>query len=508
MSDQMSTCESCGIKFEMPEVVTSSKILCAKCAAERRAKQKAAKAAAAAPPPARTPVAQSVGAARPSAVARAPSASRSSTETGRVTQSSSRHAPAEHHEIDPRKVREADAKRMAKIGWLVTGSLTLITGIVLMIVMNTHQTRDDAQTRWEQKLDNFQAEIKKVDESSEDSIKAMKDKITKDTFWKGTRIQEAVTTRLTDLNLRLAGLIKTRSLKEKLNAIEAHFAGAPSVEVLAKDFHDARDQDLKQQASEAGGELEARYKATLKEVTRRYLEALTTAANAAASATTGEGLAPFGPLEDTYRQLLHEAMAPGPTKDAEAQAHYEPLWKQTYLQVNQIVEKLFDEAYQNKVPWTNLLANTADWAIISSSSFKHTFGAGLTLVNAPGEGSASAGLSYTPADKWRDYVLEVEFKIDSGTLVFYTRIGDKMDTKECPGFSVSGAKDPKVPIEFGKTYTMVISVIGNQLTVTGEGISYIDDNIKSTNSRKGEPGIVAQEGTTATITKMRARHLR
>ena len=508
MSDTMSTCENCGIQFEMPEVVTSSKILCAKCAAERRAKQKAAKAAAAAPPPARTPVSQSVGA-RPSAVARAPASSRASTESGRVTSSSSRHAPAEHHEIDPRKVREADAKRMAKIGWLVTGSLTLITGIVLMVVMNTHDTRANVQHQWEQKLDNFLADIKRVDVSSEDSIKATKEKITKDTFWKGTRIQEAVTTQLSDLNVRLQNLIKTRSLKEKINAIEAHFAGAPSIEVLTKDFHDARDLELKQQATDAGGDLEARHKAMVKEVTRRYLETLTTAANAAATATTGEGLAPFGPLEDTYRQLLHEAMAPGPTKDAEAQAHYDPLWKQTWIQVNQIVEKLFDEAYQNKVPWTNLLQDTQGWTIIPSSSFKHTFGAGLTLVNAPGDQSASGGLSYTPADKWRDYVVEVEFKIDSGTLVFYTRIGDKMDVKECPGFSVSGAKDPKVPIEFGKTYTMLISVIGNQLTVTGEGLSpYTDDNIKSTNSRKGEPGIVAQEGTTATITKMRARHLR
>jgi hypothetical protein len=51
------------------------------------------------------------------------------------------------------------------------------------------------------------------------------------------------------------------------------------------------------------------------EVTRRYLEALRTAANAATSATTGEGLAPYGPLEDTIRLMLQEAMA---NKDAEA----------------------------------------------------------------------------------------------------------------------------------------------------------------------------------------------
>ncbi|HEU4418508.1 MAG TPA: hypothetical protein VFT55_06185, partial [Planctomycetota bacterium] len=252
-------------------------------------------------------------------------------------------------------------------------------------------------------------------------------------------------------------------------------------------------------------ELLDRYNRAAKEVTKRYLEALRTAANAAASATSGEQLAPYGPLEDVSRVMSHEAMA---TKDTAAQATYEPMWKQTYTEINGIVEKLFDEAYQNKVPWSNLLANTADWAIIPSSSFKHTFGGGgLSLVNAAGGQSMSGGLSYAPADKWRDYVLEVEFKIDSGTLVFYTRIGDKMDTKECPGFSVSGAKDPKVPIEFCKTYTMVISVIGNQLTVTGKGISHTE-NIKITSSRKGEPGIVAPPGTNAHITRLRARHLR
>jgi hypothetical protein len=121
--------------------------------------------------------------------------------------------------------------------------------------------------------------------------------------------------------------------------------------------------------------------------------------------------------------------------------------------------------------------------------------------------SSSGGLSYTPADKWRDYVLEVEVKIDSGALVFYTRIGDKMDTKEVPGFTL-GTKNATIPIEYGRVYNLVISTIGNQMTVTYKGELLNAEDIKSTKSRKGEPGIVAQAGTTATITKLRARHLR
>src|SRR5262245_38559831 len=243
MSDSMSTCESCGIKFEMPEVVTSSKILCAKCAAERRAKQKAAKAAAAAPAPSRpAPVSQAVGVARPSTVTRAPATSRV-TESGRVTQPSRHDPAAPHHETDPRKVREADAKRMAKIGWLVTGSLTLITAIVLMFVMNTHDTVHNEKQKYEKALDDFLADIKKVDLQNEDSIKAAKDKITKGKIWKnGSRIQEEVKVWLDKLNGQLAILIKTRNLKEKLDAIEKHFASAPTRDILGKDFADMRDQ--------------------------------------------------------------------------------------------------------------------------------------------------------------------------------------------------------------------------------------------------------------------------
>ncbi|HZN38363.1 MAG TPA: hypothetical protein VFD82_06145 [Planctomycetota bacterium] len=397
---------------------------------------------------------------------------------------------------------------MAKIGWLVTGGLTLITGIVLMFVMNTHDTRANEQQKYEQSLDEFLNSIKRADLNNEDSIKSAREKIAAQSkLWKGSRIQEEVKTIGDKLSSALATLIKTRNLKEKLAGFEAHLASSPTIDNLSRDFAEVRGTDLTMEAESAPADLKARFDNVAKQVATKYIEVLRTAANAAASATTGEGLAPYGPLEDTIRTMLHEAMAPGPTKNAEAQAYYEPMWKQTYIEVNQIVSKLFDEAYQNKVPWTNLLGDTSGWTIVPSSSFKHTFGAGLSLVNAPGEQSGSGGLSYTPADKWRDYVLECEVKIDSGTLVFYTRIGDKMDTKEVPGFTL-GTKNALIQIEYGKTYNLVITTIGNQMTVTGEGIAWSDDNIKSTKSRKGEPGIVAQAGTTATISKLRARHLR
>jgi len=370
---------------------------------------------------------------------------------------------------------------MARIGWLVTGGVTLVTGIVLMLVMNTHDSRSSVAERGCEPREYPDIEI--------DGITIRGGVLTPETR---KRLNEA-----------LATLIKTRNLKEKLSGIESHVGSSPTLEVLGKDFADVRDPELKMQASEAGGELLERYNRAVKEVTRRDLEALRAAANAAALGTTGEALAPYGPLEDATRLLLHEAMA---NKDAEAEAIYQLMWYQTCREIDGIVTKLFNESYQNRVPWNDLLADTAGWTIASSGSFKHTFGAGLSLVNAPGEQSGSSGLRYTPADEWRDYVLEVEFKLDSGTLVFYTRIGDKMDPKEVPAFSV-GTKDATIQVEYGKTCRLVIRMIGNRLTVTGEDTSYAEDFV-STKSRRGEPGIVAEAGTTATITRLRARHLR
>jgi hypothetical protein len=409
------------------------------------------------------------------------------------------------HGVDPKKVREADAERMASFGWLVTSWRTLVPVILIMFVMNAYpRASQQQQQQWEHKLDTFLQEIQRVDLSNEDAIKATKEKITKDTCWKGTRIQEAVTTQLGKLNEALWTLIGTRSLRERLSVIEAHLAADSSIGILGKDFAEVRDLELKMQAGEAGGDLEARYVRGVREVTRRYLDALRTAANAAASATTAEQLAPYGSLEDTIRSLLHDAMA---NRDKGGETLYAPMYRQTCTEINAIVAKMFDEAYQTKVPWTNLLADAPGWTLAGSSSFRHRFGAGLTLVNQPGVDSSSGGLSYTPADKWRDYVIEVELELDSGSLVFYTRIGDKMDTKEVPGFTV-GMKSATIPIEYGRVYDLVIRTIGNQLTVTYKGELLYAEDIKSTKSRKGEPGIVAHAGTTATITKLRARHLR
>lgn len=396
---------------------------------------------------------------------------------------------------------------MVKVGWAVTGGLTLLTSIVLLVVFNKQETRAEGIAAYEKSLDDFRDNLLRVDLGNEQALKQAKDLAAskRSTLWFRSRIESEVTAQLSKINTALQAIEKTRGLVEQLNGIEKQLGAAPSVEDLAKLFDAVRDADLGSQAADAGGSLKTRYDDAVKAVTSKYISELQTKTAAAAQATTGEALAPFGQLEDTLRAVLESAKM---INDADTVSKYSPMYSQVVKEVNEIATRLFDDAYVDRVPWKDLLADAQSWTEVPSPTFTHKFGGGLQLSNAAGDEAQSGGLSYRPGSHWRDYVIEAEVKLDSGTLVFYARVGDKMDAKMVPAVSF-GTKNPNVAAEYGKTVTLVIRVIGKQIAVSVDGAGvYGPEDITSSKSRKGEPGIVAQAGTNATITRLRVRHLR
>ncbi|HEX6811653.1 MAG TPA: hypothetical protein VF384_08535 [Planctomycetota bacterium] len=64
-------------------------------------------------------------------------------------------------------------------------------------------------------------------------------------------------------------------------------------------------------------------------------------------------------------------------------------------------------------------------------------------------------------------------------------IGDVMDGKEVPAFSLGTEKSPNILIERGKVYSLVISLIGNRMTVTGEGITALHGRHRVPQVEKG-----------------------
>jgi len=194
-------------------------------------------------------------------------------------------------------------------------------------------------------------------------------------------------------------------------------------------------------------------------------------------------------------------------------------WHATMIEPD-ILGKLseFNKALKNGVLKNgtpkNLLDTPAGWQEIGSASLEMSFGSqGLTLTNEASEGAGSGGVSYLPGTSWSDYVLDIDFKLDSGTMVIYTRLGDKMNLEQGPGFSIGtivGSQAPNVVIEYGKPVSLTVSTIGNVLTVTSpdNSVTLYRHELTAYIPRRGEPGIEAKPGTKVAITRLHARVLR
>src|SRR5262249_22207363 len=109
---------------------------------------------------------------------------------------------------------------------------------------------------------------------------------------------------------------------------------------------------------------------------------------------------------------------------------------------------------------------------------------------------------------WRDYVVELEFELDSGAMTFYTH-AEVMDTKRAPGFSIGKEKCDVNNVEYGKTMSAVIRVIGGRFDVAIDGVDVRrNEAIRINYARKGPVAIAIKDGTRLTITKLQVRQLR
>jgi hypothetical protein len=509
MSQSKVSCEKCGVLFTPSDEVVSTKVLCAACLAERRAQMRAQKQAATATAPA----APAAPAARPSRGAAAAAA---------AAPAATKQRAANREHLDVRKMKEAESQKMMKLAWMVTGGIALVTAITLLFVKMSHTTKaegDAARAAW---IDNFKNYLAAVNQESIEAIDAAHRRIENEKYpdktkpgdpsgWLGTAIDGYVKTQSRTMATAKDRLLKIAGFLTKLSEYEGQLNGSPTTETLKKLFKELRNPDFETQATDAGGNHKTRFEEVRRRAIHSYIDTLRGEADKAlASATSGDGLASVGALEETLQIVRATAGA-----DAELNSKTSAMLVKLMNESDAKVKALFDEAYIGKQPWIDLFADKNSWAVVNSgNSFNHTFGAGLTLKNAKGEESKSGGLSYQPGDKWFDYVLEIEFTIDSGVVVFYTRVGEAMDTKMCPAFTVGNTGKNNLSVEYGKQYTLTVTVIGNAIYVNGgESVSpWQDDTIGRTKSRWGEPGIVAQGnaeiGTSATISKMRARKLR
>jgi hypothetical protein len=214
-----------------------------------------------------------------------------------------------------------------------------------------------------------------------------------------------------------------------------------------------------------------------------------------------------GTYEDVVRRLKEVALD---AKDDAKIKIYGDAAKEIFTEINKTVEELFTPEYVARVRPIDLLSDPGNWEEAGASdSLKYQFTDKTLVMTNEGETNAKfGGVYYKAARHWRDYVVELDFKLDAGALTFYTR-AEVMDTKHAPGISIGKEKCDVNFTDFGRTKSAVISVIGGRFTVALDGADVKSSEPLSFDfPRKGPFAIAIKPGTALTITRLQVRKLR
>jgi hypothetical protein len=303
----------------------------------------------------------------------------------------------------------------------------------------------------------------------------------------------------------------TKTTRQQLDDIETKLAGSPSVEVLDTLFKETRPHtDFDNRCSDLGGEIKKRFDDLKQRVEAAYVDALRTRAAADAdNAKEGAQLASYGTYEDVVRKLREDA---NDAKDAAKIQTYGDAAKEIFTAINRKVEELFTPDYLTRVRPTNLLNDPGNWELGGGSdSVKFQFsGNALVMTNEGDANTKTGGIFYKAGRNWRDYVVELDFKLDAGAMTFYTR-AEVMDVKHVPGFSIGKEKCDVNNVEYGQPMSAVISVIGGRFNVALNGADVpgkSNEGIGINYARKGPVAIAIKAGTNLTVSKFLVRYLR
>jgi hypothetical protein len=123
-------------------------------------------------------------------------------------------------------------------------------------------------------------------------------------------------------------------------------------------------------------------------------------------------------------------------------------------------------------------------------------------ADAKGEGLISIG----DREQWRDFVVDLEFTLESGSFDLYLRIGTKADGT-VPQVNFTAGQDGLVA---GKSYEITGKMIGSSLEVSTypEDMETAVANLQWAMSRLGGLGFSLKETTRLKITRLRVRELR
>jgi hypothetical protein len=174
-----------------------------------------------------------------------------------------------------------------------------------------------------------------------------------------------------------------------------------------------------------------------------------------------------------------------------------------------IATVFFTDAEVAKSPWKDLLLSDAatEWKAANVKGFSYKVENGQLIVIGPDESAkARAVLSIGDKQKWRDFVIDGEFVLESGVFTLAFRLGATPNANT-DTFEVRTEENG---IEAGKPYAFTYKVVGsNAEMVWKDDVLPKSDRLLSWYAnRSGAFGLVIEKGTKLRFTRLRIRELR
>lgn len=218
-----------------------------------------------------------------------------------------------------------------------------------------------------------------------------------------------------------------------------------------------------------------------------------------------DALDAYGKAEDALRSLLDEAMERRASGDL---VRLEPICQQCIVESDEIAYALFTPEVVAATPWRDLLAPPV--AQVAHDGFAR-FEVGDRWIHAvgPAQGSTRDGIfSIGDLERWRDFVLEIEFTPIRGVSRFYWRLGRIVN--DAPDELTIGEADGAW--HHGETYVVTATYIGSRRLFEYSPNTQSDPDyvpgIGWRNTRVGAFGAVLSQASELHVSGLRLKLLR
>jgi hypothetical protein len=439
-------------------------------------------------------------------------------EAKRPSAKSKRGIDYEHIREETEELRRR-ANRPILIGYGISAVVVIVCSVVLYIVFAKKKKEHDAQVAHQALMDGFKADLAAFDLTTEEGDKGLLAYVEEHKDLAETEeMATEVLSRSSTARLNLQGIEDRRDLTNKLVAIETELARADQISSESLAEQRRQLEDITPKLAILPPEFTTRAATARETIDRVYVEKVLAESEASASAAdpTRASLSQLQSAEEEILKLFSAAYTPwkaDPKNEALAakKEYLEGVYKKIIELSDATVVKVFPPEAIEKLPWIDLLADAQveNWRGETLKGFEHRLERGTMHIIGPDASEHAQGiLSIGYDEQWRDFVLEVEFTLVRGGATFFFRLPPNFQANV---ESLEVSTEGEDALAAGESYALEVSMIGSTRTIwmkANDEERPQGESIKWGNVRKGEVAVALSADSEIKITKMQIRVLR